>query len=150
MADSIARDVVWALRAGELRAPAGRARCTPAAVPDLIEATARVLLGSGHEGRRYELGAARAIDWNDLAALASSIGGRPIEYHAVGDDEYEAELRAMDLPEAVVTGLLAYYAAFRSGWANRPHPDLETLLERPALDPLEAVGQRVRAFGSRF
>jgi NAD(P)H dehydrogenase (quinone) len=150
MADSIARDVVWALRAGQLRAPAGNARCTPAAVPDLIEATARVLLGSGHEGRRYELSAARAIGWNDLAALASSLGGHPIPYEAVSDGEFRTQLEAMALPESAITGLLGYYAAFRSGWANEPHTDLEILLGRPAVDPLEAVGQRVQAFGSRF
>jgi NAD(P)H dehydrogenase (quinone) len=143
MADSIARDVIWALRSGVLTAPAADARCTPAAVPDLVEGTARVLLGSGHEGRRYEFGASRAIDWNDLAELASKIGGRRIEYHAVDDDEFRDQLKVMGLPDNVVTGLLAYYAAFRSGWANRPHADLERVLGRPTVDPVTAVAQRV-------
>ena len=143
IADSIARDVSWALRSGRLDAPAADAHCVPAAVPDLIDATALVLLNPDHDGRCYELSGPRAVSWTELAELATSIAGRPIEYHAISEDTFRTQLRDLGLPQPAATGLLAYYAAFRSGWGNQPHPDLATLLGRPAQDTLDAIRQRV-------
>jgi NAD(P)H dehydrogenase (quinone) len=143
IADSIARDVIWALRSGELAAPAGDARCAPAAVGDLAEATALALLDRRRGGHRYELTGPRAVSWAELAGLASLIAGRPIAYRPVEDEQFRALLDDLGLPERAAAGLLDYYAAFRGGWGNRAHPDLEALLGRPAVDSLEAVRQRV-------
>jgi NAD(P)H dehydrogenase (quinone) len=143
LADAVARDVIWARRDGELIAPAGRARCVPAAVFDLADAAAITIARPGHENTTYELTGPRAIDWSDLAALAGSIDGRSIRYRAVEDDEYRQYLAARGLPGPVTEGLLGLYAEFRSGWAATPSPDLGRLLGRDPVDTLDAVAQRV-------
>jgi NAD(P)H dehydrogenase (quinone) len=143
LADAVARDVTWARRDGELIAPAAGARCTPAAVSDLVDVAALTIAGTGHENARYELTGPRAIGWSDLAALAASIDGRDIRYRPVGDDEYRAYLSAQGLPAQVIDGLLGLYAEFRSGWSATPSPDLGRLLGRDPVDSLEAVSQRV-------
>jgi NAD(P)H dehydrogenase (quinone) len=143
LADAAARDVIWARRDGELTAPAGHARCVPAANSDLVRAAAATIVEPGHENTRYELTGPHAIDWNDLAALAASAGGRDIRYRPVGDDEYRGYLAAQGLPEPVIDGLLGLYAEFRSGWAATPSPDLGRLLGRDPVDTLDAVSQRV-------
>jgi len=143
LADAGARDVIWARRDGQLLAPAAAARCAPAAVPDLVDATARAITGAGHEGRCYELTGPRAIGWDDLAALAASLDGRDIRYRPAGEEEYRAYLAARGLGGPVIDGLLGLYAEFRSGWAATPAPDLARLLGRDPVDSLDAVRQRV-------
>jgi len=139
MAASLARDVLAAERAGELTAPAGEAHAAPAAAADLAEATAAVLAEPGHAARTYELSGPDAIDWNDLAALASERAGRPIVYRPVFGDEFAAKVAADGWPPAAVAALLDYYAAFRAGWANKPTPDLAALLGRRPTSSLNAV-----------
>lgn len=143
LADAAARDVIWARRDGELTAPAGHARCVPAANSDLVHAAAATIVEPGHENTRYEVTGPRAIDWCDLAALAASIDGSDIRYRAVEDDEYRIYLAAQGLPGQVIDGLLGLYAEFRSGWAETPSPDLGRLLGRDPVDTLDAVSQRV-------
>jgi NAD(P)H dehydrogenase (quinone) len=134
-----ARDVRWAVAAGALIAPAGRARIAPPAVADLAEAAANVLREPGHEDTTYELTAPDAVTWDDLAALAGSLAGRDLVYRPVPDDEYRAHVAGFGFPAEAVGPLLDYYAAIRAGWAGRPRDDLGRLLHRPPLPALEAV-----------
>jgi NAD(P)H dehydrogenase (quinone) len=145
LADAVARDVMWARRDGELIAPAADALCTPAAAPDLIDAAAATIVGSGHENQLYEITGPRAIDWNDLAALASSIDGRELRYRPVQDGDYREYLAAQELPIAVIDGLLGLYAEFRAGWSAQPSPTLGQLIGRTPIDTIQAVRQRVRS-----
>jgi NAD(P)H dehydrogenase (quinone) len=144
MGASLARDVQTALATGALAAPAGDARATPAAVPDLAEAAANVLVEAGHDGKTYELTGPDAITWDDLAALATTLAGREIRYRSISDDELRALAPAMGFPPAATEMLVAYYGAFRAGWANTPGPDLARLLHRPATASIEAVRQVVK------
>jgi NAD(P)H dehydrogenase (quinone) len=145
LADAVARDVMWARQDGELIAPAADALCTPAAVPDLIDAAAATIVGSEHENQLYEITGPRAIGWNDLADLASSIDGRELRYRPVEDGDYREYLTARGMPIAVIDGLLGLYAEFRAGWSAQPSPTLGQLINRTPIDTLHAVRQRVRS-----
>ena len=144
LAAALARDVRIALTAGVLAAPAGAARTTPAALDDLADATAAVLASDGHDGATYELTGPDAIDWNDLAALASRLTGGQVAYRPTPDAEFRAASVEGGFPEAAVQELLELYAAFRAGWAATPSEDLTRLLGRPATPSLEAVRRVVR------
>lgn len=143
LADTVARDVTWARRDGELIAPAADARCTPASLSDLAEAAAVTITGSGHQDTTYELTGPRAIGWNDLAALAASIDRRDIRYRPVADEEYRTYLAGQGLAGQLADGLLGLYADFRSGWTAVPSPDLGELLGRDPADSLQAVRARL-------
>lgn len=143
LADALARDVIWARRDGELVAPAAQATSVPAAARDLAEATARVATGARHENKLYELTGPRAIDWSDLASLASEADATRRPYRAVTDAEYRDYLAGLGLPENYVDGLFALYSAFRSGWNSRPDPTLARLLGRDPVDPIDAVRERL-------
>jgi NAD(P)H dehydrogenase (quinone) len=134
-----ARDVRWAMAAGALIAPAGRARIAPPALADLAEAAANVAHEPGHEDTTYELTGPDAVSWDDLAALAGSLAGRDLEYRPVPDDEYREHVATLGFPADAVGPLLDYYAAVRAGWASTPHGDLGRLLHRPPVPALEAV-----------
>jgi NAD(P)H dehydrogenase (quinone) len=136
---ALARDVRTAMETGTLTAPAGAARATPAAPADLAEAAARVLTATGHEGATYELTGPDAVSWEDLAGLASRLAGKQIRYRPIPDAEFAGRSLAAGWPPAAVDGLLAYYAALRTGWAATPRPDLGLLLGRSPISSLEAV-----------
>jgi NAD(P)H dehydrogenase (quinone) len=141
LAAVLARDVQAAIATGVLAVPAGAAHTTPAAVDDLAEATAHVLVEPGHLGRTYELTGPDAITWTDLAALASTLAGKQLQYRPISDTEFRTQIVASGFPAAVIDELLALYAAFRQGWTSTPSNELSRLLHRPATASLEAVRQ---------
>jgi NAD(P)H dehydrogenase (quinone) len=142
LAQAVGRDVTAAVAAGALSAPAGRARTAPAHIDDLTEATARVLAADEHRGKLYTLTAADSIDWADLARLASTISGTPIEYQPISDDQFTAAATAQGIPADLSSILLGVYHAFRAGWTSTPTRHLARILRRaprPALNAVSAV-----------
>ena len=148
LADAVARDVIWARRDGELIAPAGRARCVPAAVSDLADAAAITIAGTGHENTTYELTGPRAIDWNDLAALAGSIDGRSIRYRAVDEDEYREYLAARGIPARLPTVCLASMPSSAPVGPQHRAPTSVGCLAAIQSTPLDAVSQRVSSWSA--
>jgi NAD(P)H dehydrogenase (quinone) len=136
---ALARDVRSAQRDGVLTAPAGDARTTPAAVPDLAEATANVLAEPGHERTTYELTGPDAVSWADLAALAGRLAGRDIPYRPGSEAEFRAATLAAAFPPQAIDSLLDLYRAFRAGWTATPTTHLVNLLRHPATPALDAV-----------
>ncbi len=143
LADAVARDVTWAIRDGELVAPAAGAHCAPAAVSDLAEASAAVILDAALAGKTLEISGPRSIDWRDLAELASQLSGRQIPYRELDDDGYRSWLLASGVPAALGDGLVDLYAEFRSGWAGKATSTLRDLLGHEPVDGLEAVRRRI-------
>lgn len=143
LADTLARDVLWGRRDGELVAPAGDATSAPAAVSDLAAVAGLVAAGTEHSGQVYELTGSRAIGWKELAELASEPNRDSVPYRSVTDDDYRSHLASLGLHETFADGLIALYAAFRSGWASRPDPTLGQLLGRQPVDGLDAVRGRL-------
>jgi len=140
LADALARDVVWARRAGELVAPADGARATPAALADLAEAAAVVLASDGHDGVVHELTGPDAVTWDDLAALA----GTP--FRAVTEDAFGEVAAGSGFPPAAVEQLLDLYRDLRGPWSSEPAPTLAELLGRAPVPGIEAVRRRVARF----
>jgi NAD(P)H dehydrogenase (quinone) len=142
LGDAVARDVVWGIRDGEIVAPAGDARATPAAIDDLAEAAAVAITGAGHENRVYELTGPDAVSWPDLARLAGELDGRDIPFRDLDDAEYRARLAGQSLPPSLIDGLLDLYGAFRSGWNAKPTATLGELIGRAPVAGIDAVRQR--------
>lgn len=71
-----------ALSGGVLLSPPGDWLFNTAAREDLAAAAAAVLTERGHEGRVYELTAARPWRLGDLARALSERSGRPVAHHA--------------------------------------------------------------------
>ncbi|HXT92777.1 MAG TPA: NAD(P)H-binding protein [Trebonia sp.] len=142
LAQTVGRDVTTAAARGVLAAPAGRARTAPAHIDDLAEAAARVLATDEHRGKLYTLTAGDTIDWTDLARLAATISGTPVEYQPVTDDQFTAAVTAQGIPADLASLLLGVYHAFRAGWTGTPTGQLATILRRaprPALDAVSAA-----------
>jgi NAD(P)H dehydrogenase (quinone) len=140
LAIALARDVVWARAGGELVAPAGGARVTPADVTDLAEAAAVVLTQPGHDSLVHELSGPDSITWEQLAGLAK------LPFRAVTDDAYRDYLARFNLPAEVAQGLIDMYADFRSNWASTPTATLGELIGHAPVPGVEAVNRGVSRF----
>lgn len=124
---------------GGLAASAGAGRLASAARDDLAEAAAVVASTTGHDRTVYELTGPRAWTFEELAATATEVTGRPLAYREVGDAELAAGLGAAGLPGFLVDTLVAIQAAVRAGRLAEVRPDLAKLIGREPVDIADAV-----------
>lgn len=131
-ADNLMGFVGRAVASGILAAPAGTGRVAFVSRADLAEATAAVLLGTGHAGRSYELTGGTAIDFDAVAAAASHAAGKPIAYQAIADDAFRDGLTGAGLPPFMVSALSGLFQAVAANRYAGVSGDTASLLERPA------------------
>lgn len=127
---------------GRLVTNAGDGRSAHVWREDCAEAAAAVLTQDGHEDRAFDISGPRALDADDLAALAGEVAGRDVEVVHVGDDEFAAGLRAFGLPEPAVALITSFGAATRAGHLARPTDavaDLTGRAPRPLEDAVRAA-----------
>jgi len=118
-----------ALETGELVAPEdGPVSWTAHA--DLAEAAARILADGGFDGPTPPLTASEALDFADLAELASELHGKPIRRVVVSDEAYAAGMRSSGVPEWRVEIALGMFQASRNGEFAATDPTLARLLGR--------------------
>ena len=98
---------------------------------DLAEAEAVVLTDEGRfDGLTPPLTAAKAVDFDRVAAIASALTGKTITRVTVSDDDYRASMAGHGLPGSVTEMLLGIFAASRAGEFAAVDPTLATLLGR--------------------
>lgn len=128
-----------ALETGELRLPAdGPFSWT--AHDDLAEADAIALTRAGAlDGVSAPLTAPHALDFADVAAIASDLTGREIRRVVVDDEEWLAAAVQRGLPAPAAEFTLGMFRAARRGEFDVTDPALETLLGRPATSARETI-----------
>lgn len=101
---------------------------------DLAEAAAIILADEGRfEGATPPLTGPEALDFSDLAALASELLGRSVRRQTITDEELRARMAARGAPARAAEMVLGLHAASRAGEFARVDPTLEQLLgRRPA------------------
>jgi NAD(P)H dehydrogenase (quinone) len=83
---------------------------------DLAGAAAAVLSSDGHEGKAYDLTGPELQSHADLAAIASDVGGVPVEAVPVDDESFVAGLvEHAGLPEPIAQFLATFGRAIREG-----------------------------------
>jgi NAD(P)H dehydrogenase (quinone) len=94
-----------ALRTGKWVMSAGDGRMAFVSKNDCVASAAAVLSSSGHEGAVYEITGPELYSFRQAAAIASELGGRPIEYVAVTDAEKLAFFDRAGVPREYVDGM---------------------------------------------
>jgi uncharacterized protein YbjT (DUF2867 family) len=137
-AASAAQFVSHAVASGTLALPADGPVCWTAHA-DLAGAAAAILADEGRfDGPTPSLTAGQALDFDEIAAIAAEITGRPIKRVTVSDDDFRTQLTATGVPAAVAEQLLGIFAASRAGEFATADPTLADLLGREPT-PLTAV-----------
>ncbi|CAM3530289.1 NAD(P)H-binding protein [Deinococcus frigens] len=112
-----------------------------AAHADLGEAAAIILASEGqYDGPTPPLTGPQALDFGDLAAIASEVLGRSIRHETFPDDELAAKL---GVPAGAAKFMLGMYLASRAGEFAPADPTLEGLLERAPMTMRELMAQNL-------
>jgi len=136
-ASSALQHVHRALETGELAVPQD-GPVAWASHADLAEAAALALVRDDLDGPTPALTGLRAMDMEQIAAIAAELTGRPIRRVVVPDDEYRAGLIAGGAPEPVADLGLGMFVASRQGAFAPPDPALARLIDREPV-PLRDV-----------
>ena len=85
---------------GTLRLPLGDARLAPIDVEDIAKIAFKVVQGTGHEGKRYEMTGPEALTMTQIAELLSQALGKEVHYVDVRPEEKRKALLAAGMPPA--------------------------------------------------
>jgi NAD(P)H dehydrogenase (quinone) len=101
---------------------------------DLADAAAMVLTHEGkYNGPTPPLTGPEALDFGDLARIASEVTSKPIERQIITDDDMRAKVAARGMPPKAVDLILGLYIAARNGEFAKVDPALEDLIGRPRM-----------------
>jgi NAD(P)H dehydrogenase (quinone) len=131
-------------KTGVLESPAdGKVSWTAHA--DLAEAAAIILANEGrYDGPTPPLTGSQLLDFEDLAAIASTLLDKPVRRKAFRDDELCARMTARGAPASAAETILGFFIASRNGEFATVDPALEQLLGRPPATMQEVMTQKFK------
>jgi NAD(P)H dehydrogenase (quinone) len=132
-------DVQQARESGQIVAAVGEGRVASASRTDFAEAAAVVLRTEGHENAVYELTGDVAWAFTDLAAAASEVLGRPVEYVAVSSADRTAGLLAAGLDEGTAGFVVALDENTRDGLLGEVNGVLSGLIGHPTTPLVDGL-----------
>ena len=132
-------DLQQARETGEIVAAAGEGRVASAPRDDFAAAAAVVLRTEGHDGAVYELAGDHAWGYDELAAAATEVLGRPVVYRAVTSEERHAGLVAAGLDEGTAGFVVALDENTRDGLLAESDGTLARLIGRPTTPLVDAL-----------
>lgn len=125
----------------------GEGRVPAIDVRDIADVAVAVLLGSGHEGRTYDLTGPEAVAFSDMAAVLSRELGHEVRYTAVPTEAAKQFLMSLGFPEWIADGFGELMAGFAANWAAaKTTKNVEMLAGHPA----RSFEQFVRDFRDAF
>ncbi len=109
---------------------------------DLAEAAAVILAKEGlYEGATPPLTGPEALDFDDIAAIASDLVGRPVRHETLSDEALRGKLVARGVPDVAMSTLLGLFAASRKGEFATLDPTLGNLLGRAPLTMRDLISE---------
>jgi NAD(P)H dehydrogenase (quinone) len=111
---------------------------------DLADAAAIILAREGtYDGPTPPLAGSEALDFTDVARIASELQALSVERQLLGDNEMRAKMAARGLPEGAQRFALGFFVASRNGEFATADRTLEQLLCRAPLGMRDLLAQHV-------
>lgn len=137
--ENYAAGVQGALAHGALIGAAGEGRIAAATRADYADAAVAVLLGTGHEGKTYELAGDTAFTLADLAAEISRQTGRDIPFQNLPAADYAAALTGAGVPAPFAELLAGWDIDTSNGALFDDGRQLSTLIGHPTTSLADGV-----------
>jgi uncharacterized protein YbjT (DUF2867 family) len=125
------RQVPMMAAKGAMFLPMEEARIASIDVGDIAEIAARVLTGSGHEGKTYPLTGPEALTMRQVAEKLSAATGKTVRYVNVPPEDARQAQLAAGMPPYLADALFELFAERRNGKEAKVWPDAGALLGRP-------------------
>ncbi|MFB8352502.1 NAD(P)H-binding protein [Streptomyces niveus] len=138
-----------AVRAGELRLPAGDGAASFVDAEDIAAVVVAALTEDGHAGHTYELSGPRAVTLTEAVATISAAAGREIRYVPVPVAEYVTDLVHQGLPPADAEAFADVIEPLRKGTDAYVSDGVPRALGRPPRSFAEFAKSTAEAGGWR-
>ncbi len=112
---------------GALILPMEDARIASIDIEDIAEVAARILTGSGHEGKIYPLTGPEALSMVEVAEKLSAVTGKPIQYINIAPEEARSANLANGMPPYLADALFELFAERRKGKESQVSPVIPTV-----------------------
>ncbi|HZS05658.1 MAG TPA: SDR family oxidoreductase [Blastocatellia bacterium] len=133
-----------AIAGGAFLGSAGDGRVSSAPRVDYAEAAVAVLIGTGHEGKAYELAGDDSYTLSDLAAEISRQTGKTIPYIDLPEAEYAAALTSLGVPEGLAKAIAGWDVAVSQGALFDDSRQLSALIGRSTTPLSTAVAEALK------
>ena len=143
--ESQAPVVAQAIESGQYVTSAGDGRIAYVSRDDCASAASAVLAQDGHEQQAYDITGPEAVGPEEIAALATELGPRPVEVVQVDDDALVARMVDGGMPESVARIVVSFPAAAREGLLGSVSSAVKDLTGAPARSLRDVVGARLAA-----
>jgi uncharacterized protein YbjT (DUF2867 family) len=130
---------------GRLAVPVGEARQGFVDAADIAAVGVRALLDDDLVGRILELTGPEALSFREATRIIGEVIGHDIEFDGTAG-AYREQMTGLGLPDEVVEGLIAGFAALAARGDTRPTGVVEAVLGRPARS-LRAYAENAAARG---
>jgi NAD(P)H dehydrogenase (quinone) len=111
---------------------------------DLAEAAAIILASEGkYDGPTPPLVGSEALDFTDIARIASELQALPVQRQVLRDDEMLARMAARGLPEGAQRFALGFFVASRNGEFATADRTLEQMLCRAPLGMRDLLARQI-------
>lgn len=97
---------------------------------DMAEAAANILIGTGHENKKYIIANCENYSMDDAAEILSEIKGEEVEYASPTNKDYVETLVKAGFPQPMANSLVGFCEAIKQDEFATETTDLETLLGR--------------------
>ncbi|WP_031466712.1 NAD(P)H-binding protein [Sciscionella sediminilitoris] len=134
-----------AIAAGRLVTNTGAGAIAYVTREDCAAAAAAVLTQDGHADKAYDITGPEALTAEDLAALASELGGREVELVHTEDAAFAEGLRTAGLPEEVAEVVASFGAASRGGFLANASAAVAELTGRKPVALADIVREALRS-----
>ena len=131
--------VAQLIESARLVTSAGDGRTAYVSRDDCAATAAVVLVQDGHEGRAYDITGPDAVGPQELAALATELGGRPVDVVHVDDDALIAGMVEGGMPEFVARVAASFPEGAREGLLGSVSSAVEDLTGTPARSLRDVV-----------
>jgi NAD(P)H dehydrogenase (quinone) len=137
--ENYVRDVAGAAETGTIAAAVGDARVAGAARVDFAEAAAVAITDDAYLGRTLELAGDAPFSYADLAAAASEIHGRDVQYVPLTPEQQRETLLGYGLDEGTVEFVVALDAGIAAGALDSGDRTLSQIIGRPTTPLVEGL-----------
>ena len=132
---------------GAMFLPMEEARIASIDVGDIAEIAAKVLTGSGHEGKTYPLTDPEALTMTEVAEKLSAAAGKTIRYVNVPPEAARQAQLAAGMPPHLADALFELFAERRNGKEAKVWPDAQALLGQLPTSFDEFARRNAAVFG---
>jgi NAD(P)H dehydrogenase (quinone) len=147
-----------ALAIGKWISSTGEGRVPFVSKKDGAACAAAVLTDASHEGKTYEITGPQLLSYREVAAIASEIDGRAVEYVPVSDEEMGEMLAAIGVPADYSEGMytkgvgtssirdiVTYERGVREGWFAVQSADVLRILGHSPVSLREVFATNAEA-----